>query len=87
MPGMDGIELLSHCREKAPDTVRIMLTGVADMEAAIRVVNEGNIFRFLTKPCPAEVLEKALADAQASTGWPWPRKNCSTRLLAAASKS
>ncbi len=65
MPGMDGIELLAQFREKAPDTVRIMLTGVADMEAIIRVVNEGNIFRFLTKPCPAEVLAKALRDAQA----------------------
>jgi response regulator RpfG family c-di-GMP phosphodiesterase len=65
MPGMDGIELLSRCREKAPDTVRIMLTGVADMEAIIRVVNAGNIFRFLTKPCPVDVLTGALRDAQA----------------------
>lgn len=64
MPGMDGIQLLSLVRERAPDTVRIMLTGNADLEAAIKVVNEGNIFRFLTKPCPLEVLSKAVEDAR-----------------------
>lgn len=63
MPGMDGLQLLSQVRERAPDTVRIMLTGNADLEAAIKVVNEGNIFRFLTKPCPQEVLGKAVEDA------------------------
>jgi response regulator RpfG family c-di-GMP phosphodiesterase len=64
MPGMDGITFLTTVRQKAPDTVRMMLTGNADMEHAIRVVNEGNIFRFLTKPCAPEVLSKALKDAQ-----------------------
>jgi response regulator RpfG family c-di-GMP phosphodiesterase len=63
MPGMDGIELLSRVRQAAPDTIRMMLTGNADLEAAIRVVNEGNIFRFLTKPCPTAILSKALTDA------------------------
>lgn len=65
MPGMDGIQFLAAVKERAPDTVRIMLTGNADLEATIRVVNEGNIFRFLTKPCPPEILGKALADARA----------------------
>jgi len=65
MPGMDGIQLLSRVREQAPDTVRIMLTGNADLESAIKVVNEGNIFRFLTKPCPLDVLAKAVEDARA----------------------
>lgn len=65
MPGMDGIQFLSTVREKAPDSVRIMLTGNADLQGAIRVVNEGNIFRFLTKPCASEVLSKALNDALA----------------------
>ena len=50
-------------RERAPDTVRIMLTGNADLEGAIKVVNEGNIFRFLTKPCALEILGKAVEDA------------------------
>ncbi|MBN2560063.1 MAG: response regulator [Phycisphaerae bacterium] len=60
MPGMDGIRLLSEVRQRAPDSVRIMLTGFADLKTAVEAVNEGNIFRFLTKPCPPEVLAKAL---------------------------
>lgn len=67
MPGMNGIQLLSAVRERTPDTVRIMLTGYADLETAIQVVNEGNIFRFLTKPCPPEILGKAVADALAQS--------------------
>jgi len=65
MPRMDGIQFLSKVKERAPDTIRIMLTGNADLDGAIRVVNEGSIFRFLTKPCPPEALAKALADARA----------------------
>ncbi|HEX4264107.1 MAG TPA: HD domain-containing phosphohydrolase [Verrucomicrobiae bacterium] len=65
MPGMNGIQFLSAVKERAPDTVRVMLTGNADVEVAMGVVNEGNIFRFLTKPCQPEVLAKALNDALA----------------------
>jgi response regulator RpfG family c-di-GMP phosphodiesterase len=61
MPGMDGVTFLSHIRALAPGTVRVLLTGQADMESAIAAVNEGNIFRFLTKPCSNAVLLKALA--------------------------
>lgn len=60
MPGMDGIELLSHVRNFHPDTIRIMLTGNADMGTAIAAVNQGNIFRFLTKPCETADLAMAL---------------------------
>ncbi|HEX3720001.1 MAG TPA: HD domain-containing phosphohydrolase [Verrucomicrobiae bacterium] len=65
MPGMDGVQFLGMVSERAPDTVRMMLTGNADLEGIIRLVNESNIFRFLTKPCPPEVLAKALHDAEA----------------------
>ena len=58
MPEMDGIETLARARDMFPDTVRIMLTGQADMQAAIDAINQGNIFRFLTKPCPAEIFLK-----------------------------
>lgn len=58
MPEMDGIETLARARDMSPDTVRIMLTGQADMQAAIDAINQGNIFRFLTKPCPAEIFLK-----------------------------
>lgn len=60
MPKMDGITFLSHVRELSPDTVRMMITGFADVEVAINAVNEGQVFRFLTKPCPPETLAKAL---------------------------
>lgn len=61
MPVMSGVEFLSHTRRIAPDTVRVLLTGHGDLEAAIAAVNDGYIFRFLTKPCPTEVLAKSLA--------------------------
>ncbi len=60
MPGMDGAKLLSEVRRLYPDTVRMMLTGNSDLHTAIRAVNEGNIFQFLTKPCGTEELQKAL---------------------------
>ena len=60
MPGMDGVQFLSRAREVAPDSVRMLLTGYADVQTAIEAVNEGNIFRLLTKPCPPDTLTKAL---------------------------
>ncbi|MEW5921887.1 MAG: HD domain-containing phosphohydrolase [Bacillota bacterium] len=60
MPGLDGIQFLAKAAEKEPDTVRIMLTGHADIDVAINAINEGNIFRFLTKPCPSDIFLKAI---------------------------
>jgi response regulator RpfG family c-di-GMP phosphodiesterase len=60
MPGMDGIRFLAEVRQRAPHTVRIMLTGNADQQSAIDAVNEGRIFRFLCKPCPSDVLAQAI---------------------------
>jgi serine phosphatase RsbU (regulator of sigma subunit) len=60
MPSMNGIEFLGRAREIAPETVRIMLTGSADLGAAIQAVNQGNIFRFLTKPCSSDNLLEAV---------------------------
>ena len=51
MPGMSGSELLAAVRKKYPDTIRMILTGHADLETAIRAINEGEIYRFFTKPC------------------------------------
>src|SRR5437870_13752231 len=61
MPGMDGVQFLSKVRQRAPDSVRIMLTGNADQQTAVDAVNEGAIFRFLTKPCSTEVLACVLS--------------------------
>ena len=60
MPNMDGIQFLSKVKNIAPDSVRMMLTGNADQQTAINAINEGNIFRFLTKPCPPDVLANTL---------------------------
>jgi hypothetical protein len=57
---MNGVQFLAHVRDSAPDTIRMMLTGNADITTAMDAVNEGNIFRFLTKPCPRDVLVKAV---------------------------
>lgn len=62
MPHMDGATLLSRVRRQVPDTVRILLTGQTELDAAVAAVNEGNIFRFLSKPCPEETLRRALQD-------------------------
>jgi serine phosphatase RsbU (regulator of sigma subunit) len=63
MPGMNGIEFLSYVKKSDPDTVRMMLTGTADMPTAIRAVNEGSIFQFHPKPCPADTLCQAIESA------------------------
>lgn len=60
MPGMNGAEFLAKVRVKAPDTVRMLLTGYSDLEAAIQAVNEGSIFRYLSKPCGKDVIVKAI---------------------------
>jgi CheY-like chemotaxis protein len=56
MPQMDGATFLRHTRALQPTAVRVLLTGQADVAAAIKAINEGQIFRFLTKPCPPEQL-------------------------------
>ncbi|KAF0234930.1 MAG: response regulator [Desulfovibrionaceae bacterium] len=60
MPGMDGVRFLEKVRELEPTTVRMMLTGHGDLDAAMTAVNEGSVFRFMTKPCPVETLIRAL---------------------------
>ena len=63
MPGMDGVQLLSRIKSMSPDTIRVMLTGNAEIETAISAINEGSIFRFLTKPCSKEMMAKTLTAA------------------------
>jgi len=64
MPEMDGAQFLSKAQALRPGAVRILLTGHADTEAAIRAINEGQIFRFITKPCTPDRLKRVLEDAQ-----------------------
>ena len=62
MPNMDGVEFLSRVREISPNTVRIMLTGNANLDVAVDAVNDGYIFRFLNKPVETEKLYQTIMD-------------------------
>ncbi len=60
MPGMNGAEFLARVRELEPDTVRMILSGQSELDAAISAINDGAVFRFLTKPCETETLARGL---------------------------
>ena len=65
MPGMSGSQFLSWVRSKYPHTIRMILSGQASLEAAVRAINEGEVYRFFLKPCnPTDLIftiERALA--------------------------
>jgi response regulator RpfG family c-di-GMP phosphodiesterase len=63
MPKIDGVTLLTQAQRLAPDATRILITGNADVRSAARAVNEGRVFRLLTKPCPPGVLQEAVSQA------------------------
>ena len=70
MPNMDGVQFLAQVKAKLPDSVRMMLTAFPDMETAIEAVNQGNVFRFLTKPVTPQILTAALGGGLgAGPGW------------------
>lgn len=57
MPGMTGVDFLARVKDISPDTIRIMLTGYADLEAAISAINKGEVYRFISKPWNDEELK------------------------------
>lgn len=61
MPGMTGVELFKQVRELAPNTMRILLTGYADLPATIEAVNSGEVFRYVTKPWSNDSLRMTVA--------------------------
>lgn len=63
MPGMNGVDFLRAARQLSPRSVRMMLTGNADQQTAIDAVNDGEVFRFLTKPCDVDRLRTVMAQA------------------------
>ncbi|MES1942957.1 serine/threonine protein kinase [Salinisphaera sp. PC39] len=68
MPGMTGIELLRQARELQPRAMRLLLTGYADLNAIIGSINEGEIFRFISKPWSNDDLKATLAQAAEAAG-------------------
>ncbi|TQJ94691.1 HD domain-containing phosphohydrolase [Achromobacter sp. SLBN-14] len=65
MPGMSGADLLSTVQQRWPDTVRILLTGYPEHNNTIRAINEGRIYRYLTKPWDADQLRIAVSQGLA----------------------
>src|SRR5210317_1338217 len=63
MPEMQGTEVLSKARDASPRTVRILLTGYADLDAIESSINDAEVFRFLTKPCAPEELRETIQQA------------------------
>lgn len=63
MPGMIGSEFLREACKVAPRAMRILLTGYSDMQAILRSINEGEVFRFVNKPWKNEELSRTVADA------------------------
>ena len=63
MPGMTGTEFLSLVCNRWPDTIRMMLTGHATLDAAVRAINLGEIYRFFTKPCNEQDLAITIRQA------------------------
>jgi response regulator RpfG family c-di-GMP phosphodiesterase len=63
MPGMQGTTFLDRVRRLAPDAVRVLFTGQAELSDAVAAVNEGQIFRFLLKPCPSALVVKTVLAA------------------------
>ncbi len=63
MPGMKGVEFLAKAAEIQPLAARVMLTGNNDQETAANAVNQGHVFRFVTKPCSTELLYETIKDA------------------------
>lgn len=64
MPGTLGVDLLSQVKTISPDTVRILLTGYADLDTAIDAINRGEVFRFIKKPWENHALKEIIEEAQ-----------------------
>ena len=75
MPIMTGTQLLRQAKQMSPNTMRILLTGYADVDAAVDAVNEGEIFRYINKPWGPKELRDTIAEV-----WCWTRTwRCSRR--------
>jgi DNA-binding response OmpR family regulator len=63
MPGMSGVDLLTEVRRRWPETVTLMLSGRASAGTVVRALNQGQIYRFLIKPCGTETLAAEIREA------------------------
>src|SRR5262249_37287459 len=63
MPEMTGVEFLRRLREVSPDTVRLLFTAYADIKAVVDAINQGNVYRYITKPWEPQELQAVLRQA------------------------
>ena len=63
MPGMTGVEVLHQARPIRPEATRLLFTAYADIQAVIDAINQGNVFRYITKPWEPEELEAVVRQA------------------------
>src|SRR5262249_50522619 len=63
MPEMTGVEMLAHVKEKHPEAVRLLFTAYADMDAVIDAINQGNVYRYISKPWEVADLKATLKQA------------------------
>jgi serine/threonine-protein kinase len=63
MPGMSGVELLRQSRDISPQSVRVLLTGYSDLAAIVGSINDGEIYRFISKPWDNQVLATTIGEA------------------------
>ena len=63
MPGITGVEFLSHVRGEHPDAIRLLFTGYADIHAVIDAINQGNVYRYITKPWDPDELQTIIREA------------------------
>ena len=63
MPGMTGVQFMNHVRQERPDAVRLLFTGYADIKAVVDAINEGNVYRYITKPWDPDELQTIIREA------------------------
>ena len=65
MPGLTGVQVLRQIKEAAPNTVRILLTGYSDLASIVGSINEGEVFRFVSKPWDNQEIQRIVGEAAA----------------------
>src|SRR3954464_11723122 len=63
MPETTGVEFLSHVKGPHPEATRLLFTGYADIRAVIDAINQGNVYRYITKPWDPDELQTIIREA------------------------
>lgn len=63
MPGMTGVDFFARIKEKYPESLKLILTGYSDIEAVVGAINDGQVFRYVTKPWIPEELDSIIKEA------------------------